>query len=339
MKAAIYKSKHRLSVEDIPTPEPGAGQVLIKVKYSAICGTDVHAFMYDIVSPGTVMGHEFYGTIFRVGPGVSHWSVGDRVVGGGGIPPAGEGPAFATEPRYNYRTDGFAGRRIRGYAEYVLMNDWEPMAVQDGVSDMAAALSEPIAVSVHAVRKSQLKLGDSVVVLGAGPIGVFCLQVARAAGASVVYVSEPLSNRQEAALKLGADEVFDPTKMDIVDKMVSLTEGLGPDLVFDCAGVGSTVNQALDMARRNGQVMLLAVPWKQISILPVDWMAREVELQSTFGARPVDWRVAMDLIRSGKVAIDPILSKDEFIPLDRIQEAFEELTKPTTQLQMVVKMD
>ena len=212
MRAAVYKGERRLEVEDIATPTAGAGEVVIRVRYCAVCGTDVHAFMYDVAPPGTVMGHEYCGTVTEVGEGVTRWQVGDRVVGGGGNPPPGyvrTGARF--DPRYNYRTMGFPeGAKTRAYAEYVLLEDWEPLPIPDGVSDEEAALAEPCAVTVHAVRLSQLKLGDSVLVMGAGPIGLFCMQTARAAGATSVFVSEPAPARADAARRLGADRGYQP---------------------------------------------------------------------------------------------------------------------------------
>ena len=196
MKAAVYKGNRRFRVEQIPTPTPGAHQLLVKMKYCAICGTDVHGFLYDVVPPGTVLGHEFCGTVSQVGPEVYTWKEGDRVVGGGGIPPPGAGPPWLTVPRYNYRTKGFGGRPLRAYAEYVLMDEWEPVPLPDGVSDEAAALCEPCSVTVHAVRLSRLRLGDSAAIIGAGPIGLFCLQVAKASGAGPVFVSEPAPARR-----------------------------------------------------------------------------------------------------------------------------------------------
>jgi (R,R)-butanediol dehydrogenase/meso-butanediol dehydrogenase/diacetyl reductase len=337
MKAAVYKGNQKLSVEEVPTPTPGPGQVLVRVKYCAICGTDVHAFLYDVAPPGTVMGHEYCGTVAQVGPGVSAWSEGDRVVGGGGVPPPGGTPAATTDPRFNYRTMGFAGSRLRAYAEYVLMEEWEPVRVPEGVSDEAAALCEPCAVAVHAVRISQLSLGDAVAVLGAGPIGLLCVQAARVAGASKVIVSEPAARRRETALTLGADAAVDPTKEDVVSRMVELTGGVGPRVVFDCAGAGPTLDQAMNIAPRGGQVVLVALAWERTSLLPVDWIARETNLQTSFGSRPEDWRISLELLRTGKITVEPMLSKADFIPLEGIQAAFEALVKPSTQLQVVVQ--
>ena len=337
MKAAVYKGNRRFRVEQIPTPTPGAHQLLVKVKYCAICGTDVHGFLYDVVPPGTVLGHEFCGTVAQVGQEVYTWKEGDRVVGGGGIPPPGAGPPWLTVPRYNYRTKGFGGRPLRAYAEYVLMDEWEPVPLPDGVSDEAAALCEPCSVTVHAVRLSRLRLGDSAAIIGAGPIGLFCLQVAKASGAGPVFVSAPAPARREVALKLGADAVIDPAEEDVVERVVSLTDGVGPHVVFECASGKATLDQALNMVRRRGQVVLVALAWEPTAVLPADWIAREISLQASFGATPDDFRITLDLIRSGKIAVDPMLSEASFVPIEEIQEAFEALVKPTTQLQMVVK--
>ena len=337
MRAAVYKGKQQLKVEEIPTPTPGAGEVLVKVKYCAVCGTDVDGFLHDVVPPGSVMGHEWCGTIAQLGLGVTMWREGDRVLFGGGTPPPGKGSPMRTDPRFNYRERGLADGRLRAYAEYTLTAEWELTAVPDGVSDEQAAMCEPCSVAVHAVRTSALRLGDSVAVLGAGPIGLLTLQAAKAAGAGKVFVSEPAPARAKAAGRLGADEVIDPTSEDVVSRMVSLTEGLGPDVVFDCAGVGPTLDHALNMARRSGQVVLVALPWEGVALSPVDWMAREVDLVTSFGLAPVDFRTSLELLRSGKVSIEPLLSEASFIPLEGIQAAFEQLIKPSTQVQVVVK--
>ena len=162
-------------------------------------------------------------------------------------------------------------------------------------------MCEPTASAVHAVRLSQMRLGDTVVVLGAGPIGLLCMQAARAAGASKVIVSEPALVRAEAARKLGAYAVVNPIEEDAVERVVELTDGRGPDVVFECAGAKGTLDQALNMVRRNGQVVLVAIVWEETGVLPPDWMGREVNLQTVFGLRPEDWRISLELMQSGQV--------------------------------------
>ncbi len=340
MRAAVYKGSQTFAIEDMPDPSPGPGQVVIDVAFCAICGTDVHHFLYDIAPPGAVMGHEYSGVVSSVGEGVTRWQVGDRIVGGGGEPPPS---ALSANPqrrdRFNYRLEGFSGTggRIRAYAEKVVLEEWEPIPLPEGVTDEEAAMCEPCAVTVHAVRLSQLKLGDSVVVLGAGPIGLLCMQVARAAGATKVIVSEPAPARAEAARRLGAYEVINPLEEDPVARVVELTDGKGPDVVFECAAARGTLDQALNMTTRNGQVVLVAIVWEETGVLPPDWMGREVNLQTSFGSRPEDWHIALELIRSGQVTMEPLVSEASFVPLDEIQGAFEALCNPSGEVQMVVR--
>ena len=337
MKAAVYKGQQQFSIEEVATPSPGPGQVLVRVKYSAICGTDVHGFLYDVVPPGSVMGHEYCGAIAELGPDTSRWRVGDRVVGGGGVNPSGVERAARSEPRYNFRTMGYTAKALRAYAEYVVLEEWEPIPIPEGVPDETAALCEPCSVAVHAVRESKLRLGDAAVVLGAGPIGMFCLQVARAAGAGSVIVSEPAPARKDAALELGADAVIDPTEEDVIERVVELTGGRGPDVVFDCAGAGSTLDQAMSMVRRGGQVVLVALAWEPTSVLPVDWIAREINLRASFGALSHEWQIALELMKTGKVNVAPMVPSESYVPLDDIQEVFDSLRQPSTQRQMVVR--
>ena len=338
MRAAVYKGGQKFSIEELPTPSPGSGQVLIKVKMCAICGTDVHAYLYDMPPTGTVLGHEYCGVIVEVGSEITRWKVGDRVIGGGGEPPAGSEPPVRKDPRFNYRTMGFPEGSVRGFAEYIAMDEWQPVAVPDGVPDEAAAMCEPSAVAVHAVRKSRVRVGDSVGVIGAGPIGLLVAQVAQAAGASKVMISEPTPGRKAAAASLGVDAMFDPTEQDIEREMVAMTGGLGPDVVFDCAGIKGTLDQAFNIVRRAGEVVLVAVPWEPMPVLAVDWMARETEFKASWGSTPSDWHVALNMMASGKLSMDQLVLEESYIPLEDIQSAFEALVKPSTQVQMVVRL-
>ena len=338
MKAAVYEGDQVFAVRDIPTPRPGPEQVLVRVKYCAICGTDVHAFLYDIAPSGTVMGHEFCGTVVEIGSAVTRWAVGDRVVGGGGTPPPGSGALRLRDPRYNYRISGFADPGVlRAYAEYTLMEEWEPLAIPDGVSDEEAAMCEPTSVAVRLVRGSRLRLGDAAVVVGAGPIGLLTLQAARAAGANPVLVSEPAAARREAALRLGADAVVDPTREDVVERMVELTGGIGPQIVYECAAARDTLQQSLEMVARGGQVNLVAIAWEPVPVLPVEWMAREIDLRASFGGAPEEWRISLELMRSGAISVAPLLETTGFISLEGVQRAFEALARPSTQLQIMVQ--
>ena len=338
MKAAVYEGNRSFAIREIPTPEPGPGQVLVRVRYSAICGSDVHDYLEDVVRPGTILGHEFSGTIAALGPAVTRWRLGDRVVGGGGTPPTGEpltSRYISRNPRFNIRTDDLE-RPPGAYAEFKLMEEWEPLPIPDDVPDEVAALTEPVAVAVHAVRRSSLQLSDSVAVLGAGPIGLCTLQVARAAGARKVFVSEPSPDRRKAALEVGATVVFDPAREDVTARIVEQTDGRGPDVAFECAGGRDTLQQSLELVRYRGQVVLIAIPSGSVPVAPVDWMAREVELKASLGIRPVDWQAALELLQRGAVNVAPLLEGTSYLSLEALPKAFERLANPSSDVQLVV---
>ena len=337
MKAAIYQGEGRMGIEDIPIPDPLPQEILIKVKYSAICGTDVHAFLYDIAPPGSVLGHEFSGVISAIGKDVKDWEIGDRVIGGGGSPPPGFEQPLRKQEQYNYRLEGFTNTRKRGYAEYTVLNHWEPLEIPGNVTDLEACLTEPCSVAVRAVRLSNQRLGDTVVVLGAGPIGLLCLQAAKAAGAGKIIVSEPSETRRMVASELGADAVINPLREDVYASVMSLTESVGPDVVYECAAAQPTLDDALNMVRKKGNVMLVALAWENIPLLPVDWAGKEVELKTTFGGEHQDWQIALNLISSGKINLNPLTSETYFVDIEEIQETFRALASPSDQVQMIVK--
>ena len=288
------------------SPEPWPNEIRINVQYCAICGTDVHAFLYDIAPSGSVLGHEFSGVVSGIGSDVTRWKIGDRVTCGGGTPPPGLEAPLRRQEQFNYRLEGFTNTRTRGYAEYTILNDWEPMKVPEAVGDLEASLVEPCSVAVRAVRLSNQKLGDTVAILGAGPIGLLCMQAARAAGAGMVIVSEPVPARREAAKLLGADAVVDPLSDSGVEDIMDLTDGAGPHIVYECAASRTTLDTAFNIVRKKGNVMLVALAWDQVPVLPVDWAAKELQLTPPFGGVPFAWQVAMHLIRAGSISLEPL---------------------------------
>jgi threonine dehydrogenase-like Zn-dependent dehydrogenase len=258
-------------VKEVPTPEPGPGEIVVKTKYCSICGTDVHGVLYDVASVGSMLGHECSGTISAVGSGVTQWKVGDRVAGAaGGAPPEGTMSLFMENPRYNFRTMGWSTLPpvFSGYAEYILMDAWMASRIPDGVTDLQASMVEPMAAAYQAVDRSRMSAGDTVGVLGAGPLGLFALQIAKAKGASKVIVSEPAPARAAAARELGADEVLGPAKEDVVERMAELTDGKGPHIIIEAAGAQPTLQQALEAVRYAGRVVLLAIAWERCRCFP-----------------------------------------------------------------------
>lgn len=335
MKAAVMRGVQRIEVEEVPIPEPGPDQVLIKVKYSGLCGSDVHRFQYGMTESGSIMGHEFVGSVVSVGANVTELNEGDRVIGGGGAHPDGLARA-SNGPRYSARTVGFKSPSWGGFAEYAVMEGWRPLKIPDNVSWETAVLTEPCSIAVHAVRRSRFKVGDRAVVLGAGPIGLLTQQVLQAGGARAVYMSEPATARAEAARSLGATEVLNPLASDVVERVLELTEGVGAPVVFDCAAAKPTLQQALEMVRREGEVTVVSMAWEDVPLLTVEWIGREVEMKASYGSTPEDWQISLNLMAQGKVDSGPMISEDSFISFDQMQSTLARLITPSDQIQTVL---
>ncbi len=335
MKAAVMRGEQNIVIEDVPTPEPEPDQVLIKIKYSGLCGSDVHRFQYGMAQPGSIMGHEFCGEIAAVGANVTEWKEGDRVVGGGGANPDG-GQRLSSGARYSAQTVGFKSPGWGGFAEYAVMDHWRPLRLPDNVSWETAVLTEPCAIAVHAVRRSAFKVGDQVVVMGAGPIGLLTQQVLQASSARAVYVSEPAPARAEAARKLGATEVFDPSNTDIVSTIVELSDGLGVPLAFDCAAAKPTLQQGLEMVRRGGEVTIISMAWEDVPLLTVEWIGREVEMKASYGSTPDDWQIVLNLMERGKIDSGPMVDQNSFIGFDEMQATLTRLMTPQGDIQSVL---
>jgi threonine dehydrogenase-like Zn-dependent dehydrogenase len=333
MKAAVFREK-RLVVETVPDPRPAADEIVIRVSYCAICGSDLHRYAYAMMSPGTIMGHEYAGVVVEVGTNVRTWKVGDRVTRSGGpATPGRELPSLP--PRYSAKERGFLPQRPGAYAEYLAVPADRVMAVPSDLSELEASLVEPLTVALHMVRASRLRLGDTAVVLGAGPIGLFALQCAFLAGASRVWVSEVNAARRGAAAALGATETFDPARTPLVQEIVRRTE-VGADVAFECAGAKPTLQQALELVRWGGQVMVVSLAWEPVDCLPVEWVGREVELKACYAHLNSEWGMALALMAQGRIRTEPMISR--VIGLDGIDATFRELLRPETDLvQVAVK--
>ena len=334
MKAAVMRGRKQIEIENVPTPEPKDGQIRIKIKFSAICGSDVHRFQFGMYKSGAIMGHEFIGVIDKIGPKVTTWKIGDRVVGGGGVPP--EHMSTSKGARYSAKTVGFENPNWGGFAEFKVMDSWAPLKIPDNVTDDVALFTEPCSIAIHAVRESNFKLGDSSIVIGTGPIGLLLMQVLKSAGVSDLFVSEPSAIRAKAASKLGAKKVFNPNNDNIVDEIVSETGGLGIPLAFDCAAAKNTLQQSLEMVKKNGQVVIVSLGWEEIPLKTVDWVGREIQMKASYGSNSKDWSTALKLMERGLIKTEDMLSKKSFVDFESLQESMTRLMNPRDDIQVVL---
>ena len=342
MKAAVLMGKQALAVQDVPEPQAGPGEVIIRVELCGICGSDLHLYSSDMAEAavGTVMGHEYSGEIVQLGPEVEGWSVGDRVVAS--MPPPCLTCPFClrglTELCYaQHRLGAQTSRRGLaggGYAPYTRVAASRLVRVPDDVTAKEAATIEPLAVGLHAVRKSSLLPGDRVVVLGAGPIGLFTLSCILAAGPRRVAVVEPVALRAAKAKELGADAVWDPLSSDVTALVQDMTDGQGADVVFDCAGVTTTVQQAVGLVRRAGKVIIVGAAFSRVPVRPSVWVTKQVTVRACYAYTYDEYPMAIEMIRRRTAPVASIVS--DIVPLSHINTVFTELLAPQKHLKVLI---
>ncbi|AET69763.1 theronine dehydrogenase-like Zn-dependent dehydrogenase [Desulfosporosinus orientis DSM 765] len=337
MKAAVWYGRKDVRVVDVPEPpSPGEGWVKVRVEWCGICGSDLHEYLAGpIFIPAAepdaltgskaplILGHEFSGEVVEIGPGVKNVQVGDRV--------APDACQVCWEcyhcKRMNYSMCeklAFTGLMTDGaFAEYVNVPAYTMYKIPDDMSYEAAAVIEPIAVGIHAVRQAPVIEGDKVVVLGAGTIGLATLQAAKAAGASRVYVIEMAKARKEYALNMGATAVFDPREVDVVAKIKELTDGLGADVTFECVGNEKTAPLAIQLARKSGKVVMVGIFERESSFNFFEVTANEKHIIGSL-AYNGEFATAIDLLNDGRLSAEPMITGKIKLE-DIIEKGFDEL--------------
>ncbi|MGB9466133.1 MAG: alcohol dehydrogenase catalytic domain-containing protein [Candidatus Acidiferrum sp.] len=339
MRAGVYRDKGIVRVEEVPVPEVGDGEVLIKVAACGICGTDIKKIFQRYVEPPQILGHELAGTVVAVGRGVTKWAPGDRVMSFHHTPC---GRCFYCEKRLfsqckQYKTTGLtAGFTPNGggFAEYVKAMPWVAergiVPLPDNVSFEEATFIEPINTIVKAVQKARITTGETVLILGCGPIGLQLLMVSNLEGAKL-YTSDPIPQRRQKSLTLGALESFDPTSGKLVEEVRARTDGRGADAVLVAVAHPSVVTDALATARPGGRVLLFAAndPVTKIEFPAAAVGFDEKEILGSYSAAVDIQESAADLVLGKKLPVMEIVTHR--FSLDRIQEALELAARPTAE--------
>jgi len=339
MRAGVYREKGIVRVEEVPVPEVTDGEVLIKVAACGICGTDIKKIYHAYVAPPQILGHELAGTVVAVGRGVTKWKLGDRVMSFHHIPC---GKCFYCERRLfsqckQYKTTGLtAGFTPNGggFAEYVKAMPWVAergiVGLPDKVSFEEATFIEPINTIVKAIQKARVSAGETVLVIGCGPIGLQLLMVANLEGAKL-YTSDPMAVRRAKSLTLGALESFDPSSGKLVEEVKARTDGRGADAVLVAVAHPSVVVDALAAARPGGRVLLFAAndPVTRIEFPASAVGIDEKEILGSYSAAVDIQQVAADLVLNKKLPIMEIVTHR--FPLARIQEGLDLAVKPTAE--------
>ncbi|PIB95240.1 zinc-binding dehydrogenase [Caulobacter sp. X] len=322
MKSAIYVGQGRFEIGPGDRLRPGPGEVTLEVGYVGLCGTDLHVYhgnMDHRVCPPGVIGHEMSGVITDLGDNVDGFAKGDQVV----VRPldyCGDCPACHAGHSHVCHKLKFMGIDSSG----ALQSFWTVKArtlhkLPASIDLRRGALVEPLAVACHDVARARVQAGERVVVLGGGPIGQLIALVAKARGAEVL-ISEPTAVRRQYAADAGF-AAFDPTTGDLAAHVTEWTEGKGADVVFEVAGVQATVTAMTDIAATRGRICMVAIHSSkpQVDLFRFFW--RELELVGARVYEAVDFDAAIELIASGAVDVDALITSVR--PIDEIQKAFE----------------
>ncbi|MEW6660842.1 MAG: zinc-dependent alcohol dehydrogenase [Bacillota bacterium] len=323
----VAKGPGLVEIREVPEPRPERGEVLIKVRAGGICGTDIHILSDQFPYwPPVILGHEFAGEIAELGDGVHGWAVGDRVVTELHTRACGQCRYCRTGNLQICPSKRAPGWGIDGcFAEFIAMPAALLHRIPDNVSFEQAAVVEPTAIAAQAMLdRGRVMPADLVVVLGPGPVGLLCAQIAKSCGAKVVITGAPTDAdlRLPVARNLGIDHVINIAEEDPLELVKNLTGGVGADVVVECAGVSATINQAIDMVRPHGRIIALGIPeYGKLGILWSPAVFKAIDIAFSFSSKYLDWERALAMISTGQVRVDPLVTHK--FPLAEWELAFK----------------
>lgn len=341
MRAAIFNGiGQALEIRNVPDPKPEPGGLILKVHYCGICGSDLHATQHGafVVAPGTVLGHEFAGEI--VESRAAGWKVGELVTAVPNNACDGCRASGLQECKDelgilcpNNRITGYSTEVPGGFAEYVHVSAAQALRLPKGVSARQGATVEPLAVGLHAVEKGKVKLGDRVLVIGGGPIGLAVVAFAKLAGAFQVVVSEFAEIRRNTSLAFGATGTIDPSKEEVAGAFAKIAGG-PPDVIFECVGVPGLLQQCIDLSAPRGRIVVVGVCMVEDRMLPMSGIFKEVNVQFILGYGKPDWRLVLNLLDSKGIDPEPMITK--IVGMNELPGEFEALRKPSTQIKLLL---
>jgi L-iditol 2-dehydrogenase len=334
MRAAILTGPKNITIEERPVPEPGAGEVLVRVQSVGVCGSDTHYYDHGrigrfVVEAPLVLGHEAAGTVVGLGPGAARLRVGQRVSIEPGVPDLTCNQCLSG--RYNLCPNMrfFATPPIDGaFAEYVVVHEAFAHPVPDMITDDAAALLEPLSVGVWACQKGRVSAGSRVLITGAGPIGLVSVQTALAFGATEVVVSDVNPVRLALAQELGATAVVDAREKSVTDL------DRPPQVLLECSGYPPAISEAIRALDRAGRAVLVGMGGDEIPLPLSTVQERELEITGTFRYANT-WPTAISLVASGRVELDRLVTGT--FGLDQAEEALTASRRDERAVKAVVR--
>lgn len=349
MKAAVWHGYKDLRIENMPEPSPKSGQVKIKVNYAGICGTDRHEYVGPNFIPvekphrltgrvaPLIIGHEFSGEIVELGEGVTGWNIGDRVTANGSLT-CGKCEACQSG-RYNICSRlGFLGVGDDGaFADHVVVGADKLFKIPEGVSQKHAAVAEPLACGIHATNLLGDVKGKNVVVIGPGIIGLSAFFGATLAGAGRVLVSG-IGDERKALIEKYGGTYIDSSKTDLQSYVESWTDGNLADIVYECVGLQSTLNQAITITKPGGKIMVMGV-FEKPPVIDLNTLQEAERTIYTSQAHVSEIATALEYIKEGKINVDELITRE--VTLDTVvDDGFEELIKhPTEHIKVLININ
>jgi len=339
MRAAVMRDG-RLVVDTVADPAPGPGQVLVRTLACGICGSDLHALKYAPklaeaaqesglpftldITRDVVMGHEFCAEVVDFGPETERRvPAGSRVVS----MPLTMGPNGVD-------TVGYSNTYPGGYGELMVLSELMLLSVPNGLATGPAALTEPMAVGVHAVAKARLEPGDAALVVGCGPVGLAVVAALRLRGVEPIVAADFSPVRRAFASGLGAHVVVDPAAERPMDAWTAAA-GARPAVIFECVGVQGILRDLMREAPRESRVVVAGVCMEDDRIRPIVGINKELSLQFVLGYSPLEFAETLDHIAEGRLAVEPLITGR--VGVDGVPAAFEELARPDAQAKILVE--
>lgn len=346
MRATVMRN-WELRVDEIETPTAGSGQVLTKVLSCGICGSDLHLLKHGeearklskeleddlppdplrpiVFDPANdmVMGHEFCCEVVELVPDVTNLAVGDVVVS---MPVAFDATGL--------HALGFSNNYPGGYTEFMVVNEMLAMKIPDGLPHRMAALTEPLAVGIHAVAKSRIESGDAALIIGLGPVGLACIASLKMQGIGPIIGADFSPTRRALAEHLGCDEVVDPTVESPIDAWRRV-DGKKPLVIFEAVGVPGMIEHVMRLAPKDARLLIVGACMQEDRIHPMLGIGKELSLQFVFGYDPLEFGSALDAIATEKVDLAPLLTGT--VSIDGVPQAFTDLGDPDAHAKILVE--
>ncbi len=306
MKAAIFKGPNELFVDNFDLPKLESNQVLIKVDLCGVCGTDFHIFSGEAPSKVPVIpGHEYVGIVADFGISVKGISVGDHVAIDPNIYCGQCYYCRRGEVNFCLNLKALGVTLNGGFAEYSIVPSSQVYIIPNNLPFRTAAFAEPLSCCIHGADQAEIKIGESVVIIGGGTIGLMMMQLAIISGAGKVILIEPVISKRETAKILGADFTFDSNSNELYSQIAEVTSG-GPDVIIECVGKSEAVNLALNLSKKGGRLIVFGLSGKKesISINLQNFFHKELSIKGSL-LNPYTFARSIEILAGNKINIEP----------------------------------